>query len=244
MKRGEIAIEQDNRAGKVTYWLARGPQSQADRKGVSLAAYIHVLYGVLRQRGAKKILLIGCGGGTLATMLARSRAEATMLAKRKAQITMLDIDPMSFALARRYFHLPDSVACHVIDGAKFLRTSTERYDAIVLDAYGKDGVPRHLLRQSFFVTVKARLAPKGLFMINLLAADDEDRRPDKIGFRVNGTFSQVLLCDAEGELDRNVVLLAGRVKGLKRPRLSLRPTRGADGLSAELSRYDFRGLKP
>ncbi len=40
-KRGEIVIEQDNRGGQVTYWLARGPQSLADRKGVSLAPYIH-----------------------------------------------------------------------------------------------------------------------------------------------------------------------------------------------------------
>jgi hypothetical protein len=76
MKRGEIVIEQDNRSGGVTYWLARGPQSLADRTGISLAPYIHVLYGILRPARAKTILLIGCGGGTLATMLARSRAGA------------------------------------------------------------------------------------------------------------------------------------------------------------------------
>jgi spermidine synthase len=234
MKRREIVIEQDNRAGQVTYWLARGPQSLAGRNGVSLAAYIHALYFFLRAARARKILLIGCGGGTLATMLAR--------AAPRPQITMLDVDAMSFELARRYFHLPDSVACHVMDGAKFLRAATGRYDAIVLDAFGEDGVPRHLLRESFFAAVKAHLSRDGLFLVNLLAADDEDRRPDKIGFRLNRIFSQVRLCDAEAELDRNVLLLAGRVKTLKRPRLLLRPTRGADALSAELKGYDFRHL--
>lgn len=233
MKRGEIVIEQDNRAGGVTYWLGRGPQSLADRKGVSLAPYIHAMYGVLRQNRAKRILLIGCGGGTLATMLARSGRK----------ITMLDVDPMSFELARRYFHLPSSVTCHVADGARFLRMAAGRYDAIVLDAFGADGIPRHLMRKSFFASVKAHLTRSGIFLINCLAQDDDDRAPDRIGFRLKGSFSQVALCDAEGELDRNVLVLAGRVKGLKRPRLLLRPARGADGLSAELKRYDFRDLK-
>lgn len=232
MKRGEIVIEQDNRAGQVTYWQARGPQSLADRRGVSLAAYIHVMYGFLRRKRAGKILLIGCGGGTLATMLHRSGA----------QVTMLDVDPLSFELARRYFHLPAGVACHVADGARFLRDSDQRWDGIVLDAFGKNGVPRHLLRDTFFADVKARLGASGMFLINLIAADDDDRRPDRIGFRLKQIFSRVTLCDAEGELDRNVVLLAGRVKDLPRPRLYLKPARGADGLSAELKRYDFRHL--
>jgi spermidine synthase len=202
------------------------------------------MYGFLRQKKAKKILLIGCGGGTLATMLARSRAGATMLARGRADITMLDVDPLSFELARRYFHLPDSVTCHVADGAKFLRAGTERYDAIVLDAFGVGGAPRHLMRKSFFASVKARLSRSGIFLINCLAEDDEDRAPDRIGFRLKGIFSQVALCDAEGELDRNVLVLAGGVKKLKRPQLTLRPARGADGVSAELKCYDFRGLRP
>ena len=75
MKRSEIVIEQDNRAGAVTYWLGRGPQSLADRRGISLAAYIHALYGLVRGAKAKTVLLIGCGGGTLGKMmLARPRA--------------------------------------------------------------------------------------------------------------------------------------------------------------------------
>ena len=164
-KRGEVVIEQDNRSGGVTYWLARGPQSLADRKGISLAPYIHALYGFLRQADAKNILLIGCGGGTLATMLAKSGAA----------ITMLDVDPLSFALARRYFHLPKSIACHVADGAAFLRASDQRYDAIVLDAWGEGGVPRHLLHAAFFGLVKSRLSRGGVFLINLIAADDDDK---------------------------------------------------------------------
>jgi spermidine synthase len=240
MKRSEIVIEQDNRAGAVTYWLGRGPQSLADRRGISLAAYIHALYGLVRETKAKTVLLIGCGGGTLATMLARSRAG--MLAKSGVAVTMLDIDPISFALARRYFHLPASVECHAADGAKFLRGCTQRYDAIVLDAYGARGVPSHFLRQGFFELVKAHLTPKGIFLVNLIAADDDDRRPDRIGWRLRTVFPAVRVLDAEGEVDRNVLLVAGRVRGLRRPRLLLKPGRDADALSVGLKSYNFRHL--
>jgi spermidine synthase len=232
-KRGEIVIEQDNQSGGVTYWLARGPQSLADRKGISLAAYIHALYGFLRQARPRTILLIGCGGGTL----------GTMLAKGGATVTMLDVDPLSFDLARRYFHLPKSIACHVADGAAFLRGNAARYDAIVLDAYGEDGVPRHLLRGAFFGLMKSRLAGGGIFLINMIAADDDDKAPDRAGWRLKRVFASVRVCDAEGELDRNVLLLAGRVGNLKRPRLVLRPARGSGELAAELKCFDFRHLR-
>ncbi len=84
-------------------------------------------------------------------------------------------DPLSFALARRYFHLPKSIACHVADGAAFLKAGERRYDAIVLDAWGEGGVPRHLLRTAFFSLVKSRLGRGGIFLINLIAADDDDK---------------------------------------------------------------------
>ena len=236
--RSEIVIEQDNRSGGVTYWLARGPQSLADRSGVSLAAYIHGLYGFLRQARAKNILLIGCGGGTLATMLAKSGAPQVQI-----KVTMLDIDPLSFELARRYFRLPKSIACHVADGAAFLRGQPMRYDAIVLDAWGEGGVPRHLLSAAFFKLVKSRLARGGIFLINMIVADDDDKTPDRVGWRLKRVFPRARICDTEGELDRNVLLLAGTVRNLKRPRLWLRPERGSGELAAELKRFDFRHLR-
>jgi spermidine synthase len=242
VKQSQIVIEQDNRSGDFTYWLARGPQSLAGRDGVSLAAYIHALYGFLRQARAEKILLIGCGGGTLATMLARSRAGAA-LRKSAATLTIVDIDPLSFELARRYFRLPKSIACHVADGAAFLRSQDTHYDAIVLDAYGEGGVPRHLMRGAFFELVKSRLVRGGIFLINMIGADDDDKRPDRVAWRLRRSFASVRICDAEGELDRNVLLLAGRVRNLKRPRLYMRPARGTGELVAELKRFDFRHLR-
>src|ERR1051326_7293913 len=93
-----IAIEQNNASGKLSYWEGGDHQSEADRDGVSLAPYIHALYGFLVQARVGNVLMIGAAGGTLATMLRR----------RDVHVTMVDISPAAFAIARHYFKLPRS----------------------------------------------------------------------------------------------------------------------------------------
>lgn len=174
MKRRQIVIQQDNQGGGVSYREGGAHHSVADRDGVSLAAYIHALYGLVRQSGARQILMIGCGGGTLATMLKRAGVA----------ITLVDNDPLSFEIARTYFHLPETATCELGDGAAFLRRTKERYDAIVLDAYGGGRVPRHLVTASFFGLVRARLTRGGIFAMNVIVRDDDDRAADRIGYRL------------------------------------------------------------
>src|SRR5262245_53658717 len=84
-------------------------QSEADANGISLVASIHAHVGLLRQARSETVLMIGCGGGTL----------ATMLTKTGCTLTVVDIDPQAFLLARRYFGFPDSVTCRVADGAQY-----------------------------------------------------------------------------------------------------------------------------
>jgi spermidine synthase len=95
-------------------------------------AYIHAIYDLLLQAGCREVLMIGCGGGTLATMLHRA----------SVKVTIADIDSWSFRLARQYFQLPADVACHAVDGAAFLSARHNRYDGIVLDAY-EGRIPPH-----------------------------------------------------------------------------------------------------
>jgi hypothetical protein len=166
-----------------------------------------------------------------------------MLARARIRVTMLDIDAASFEIARRYFHLPDSVACHVADGRAFLRRTAERYDAIVLDAYSNETIPRHFLTTAFLASAKAHLRRRGIFLMNLLAADDEDRTPDRIAGLLRKTWRQVRLLDAVGWDDRNAVAIAGAVANLKRPHLLLRPRRGARTVAAGLRALDFRKLR-
>ena len=120
-------IIQDSHTGKVSYWQKEYHQSAADAHGVSTADYIHAMYFFLMQARVRDVLMIGCGGGTLATMLTRSNVA----------VTVVDLHKLSFYIARKYFHLPDAVTCHVADGIQYLKANRCRHDALVLDAFGE-----------------------------------------------------------------------------------------------------------
>jgi len=205
----------------------------ADRHGVSLAEYIHALFGLVRQKRARHVLMIGCAGGTLATMLSRAGV----------QVTLVDIDPLSFQIARRYFHLPQTVDCHARDGAAFLRRRPVRYDAIILDAFADEIIPPHLLTDGFFRLVKARLNRGGLFLVNIVVMDDDDPTPDRIAGAMKKVWRKVRLLDADGFENRNAVAMGGAVKDLKRPRLLMKPATGAGALAKSLAQLSFRPLR-
>jgi spermidine synthase len=227
-------VAQDNRTGGISYWQAQDHQSVADRNGVSLAEYIHALFGLAMQKRPRHVLMIGCGGGTLANMLSRVGVA----------VTLVDIDPLSFEIARRYFHMPATVECHAGDGADFLRRQTNRYDAIVLDAFADEVIPPHFLKKHFFRLVKSRLKRGGLFLVNIVVMDDEDPMPDRIARAMKEVWRGVRLLDADGFENRNAIAVAGSVTGLKRPRLRMAPSVGARALTKSLSQLSFRLLRP
>jgi SAM-dependent methyltransferase len=227
-------IEHNNITGRVAY-LERGViQSAADSNGVSLGDYIHAMYAFIRQRACRDVLMIGCGGGTLATMLSRAGVK----------VTMVDINPRSFEIARRYFCLPDGVACHVDDGAAFLRRHHTRYDAIVLDAYDGRDIPAQFRRRAFFALARSRLRPgRALFLANMVVEDDDDRRPDRFAVLMRQTWRDVRILDSEDWTKRNAVLAAGSVRTLRRPRLLVPPKRYAKAIAAELKSMNFRAIR-
>ncbi|MGH6871784.1 MAG: spermidine synthase [Rhizomicrobium sp.] len=229
-----LVIEQDNATGGVSFWERADNQSAADRNGVSTAYYIHALFGLLRQAGSRRVLMIGCGGGTLATMLERTGAD----------VTLVDVSAASFAIARRYFHLPDSVACHVADGRDFLRRDSGRYDGIVVDAFADRAIPAQFLKSAFFDLAKARLAAGGgVFLMNVLVASDADKAPERIARRMAGVWRHVRFLDAVGWPDRNAIALAGAVQRLAPPTLSMPPLGDTREIAAGLAALDFRRLR-
>ena len=229
-----FAIEQHNATGSVSYWQRGDHQSQADRNGTSLAEYIHAIFGFLRQAKCRRVLMIGCGGGTLATMLHRAGARATVL----------DIDPASFEIARNYFHMPAEIECHVAEGAAFLRRTRRRFDGIVLDAFADGEIPAQFLTPAFFALAKRKMRSRGaLFLANVIVDDDDDRTPDRMARTMKGAWRHVRLLDCDGWLDRNAVVVAGAASRLKRPRLLMPPRHGAPKLARGLKDLVFRALR-
>jgi spermidine synthase len=227
-------IVQDNRSGGVCYWQQEYRQSEADGRGISTADYIHAMFFFLRQAKAKDVLMIGCGGGTLATML--TRAGVT--------VTVVDLNRLSFDIARDYFHLPPDVACHVADGLAWLKAHPSRHDAIVLDAFGAGGMPDKFRTTAFFRLARSRLKARGgLFLMNVIVDDDDDGAPDDLVRIMRKLWSRVRLLDTDGWVDRNAVIAAGAVGKLKKPRILMAPRPGAAKLKRALRVLDWRRIR-
>lgn len=229
-KFGTITVSKKKSTSTITYEQGGYCQSEADANGVSLAAYIHAIFGLIRQTKARKILIIGCAGGTLATMLARAGCE----------VTLVDVEPHSFALARRHFALPDSVECRVADGKSFFYSDTDRYDAIVLDAFEGDHIPAHLRSLPFYYLVADRLAGSGVVLTNVHVKNDADRHPDRIAACLSKAFQDVRLLDSEGQECRNAIVMAGAVSRLALPAIITPPMAGHTEIKAELQTLKFR----
>ncbi len=229
-----FVVEVNNATGGISFWERSDNHSIADRRGVSTVDYIHAMYGFLRQAKSRDVLMIGCGGGTLATMLRRVGVK----------VVVADIDGRNFEIARRYFHMPADVECHIADGEAFLRRDPRKYDAIVLDAYTDNDIPRHFQKRRFFNLLKSRLrSRKAIVLVNLMATDDDDHGPDRIARLMRRTWSRVRLLDAKGWEGRNVVAVAGAVAKLGRPRLLMRPDHCAKSLAGELRGLEFRPVR-
>ena len=224
-------IIRDDTTGKVSYWQGEYHQSAADRNGVSTADYIHAMYFFLMQAQVRDVLMIGCGGGTLATMLAQAQVA----------VTVVDLHKFSFDIARKYFQLPEAVRCHVADGIQYLKDNRRRHDAIVLDAFGQNGMPSDFMQPAFFKLARSRLnARDSLFLMNVIVEDDDDRTPDILVRAMRAQWGRVRLLDTDGWTDRNAVIAAGAVTNLKKPKVLLPPRPGGAKLERQLDILDWR----
>jgi predicted membrane-bound spermidine synthase len=113
----------------------------------------------LLDRPAKKIAILGNAGGTT--------ARAFGVYYKDVNIDGVEIDPVVTDVAKRYFGLGDNPRLNVItaDARPFLRSSTEKYDLIFVDAYRQPYVPFYLA---------TALAPGGILALNVSTVPGND----------------------------------------------------------------------
>jgi spermidine synthase len=129
----------------------------------SVVGYDEALLASLAFRpGIRRVCVIGLGGGSFSRAFARMRPEA--------EIDTVEIDPVVRDLALEYFLYRESerVRTVIADGRVFLAQPGPAYDLIVLDAFNSTGVPFHLTTREFFVTLRRRLSPDGIFAANFV----------------------------------------------------------------------------
>jgi spermidine synthase len=154
----------------------------------------------------KRVLMIGLGGGSVQR---RYQHYHTNLV-----VDTVELDPVVIDVAKKYFGVAESPThkIHRDDGRVFLRRTTERYDAIILDAYttGRYGssIPPHMTTKEFFTLAGERLGTNGVLAFNVIG---QTRGPgaDLVGAlhrTLQEVFPQVYMFPANSS--QNIVFVA------------------------------------
>ena len=191
---GLIEVVEFQKDGSRLYFEEGVHQSKAAADGESSYTYVKLMDVLLSP--ASNVLVLGCGGGTLGTMLFR----------QGKRVTIVDHNPVSFVIARKFFALPDGVQCFVADFREFLFQSTTEFDGIAIDVGG----PGFSFADEFDLptcrAVRAALVPGGRIVMNMLADHDFDPTPDRIANRLSGGNLQAQIFDEPGIPSRNAVI--------------------------------------
>lgn len=136
--------------------------------------YVDMLHlGMLMtERPPTDMLVIGCGGGVGPRMFKENYPDHVR------NIDVVDIDPWVFKLAEKWFKYPfsgdDVIKSHVLDGRMYveqLADPQKKWDYIIMDAYSSGGrIPKHLITEEFFRTIRDRTTDDGVMVINVISA--------------------------------------------------------------------------
>lgn len=160
-----IRIEEDDEARYM--YFDRTLQSAMTLKDPTALRLIYSRYtslGFAFRPDAKKMLLIGLGGGSIPKKINKEFPNI--------EIDAVEIDPEVIKLAKDHFNVKESklLRLHAQDGRLFLTRAQAQYDIIMLDAYFTDSMPFHLATKQFFELAHRKLTPNGIIVANLISA--------------------------------------------------------------------------
>jgi spermidine synthase len=137
-------------------------------------------------RPLERVAILGNAAGTTARALGVYYPEA--------DVDGVELDPAVSRVGRRYFGMEDNprLTVHDADARPYLRSTDERYDLIVVDAYHQPYVPFYLATREFFALARERLAPGGIVALNVAAVPDDKRLVHAIGRTMAAELPQVL----------------------------------------------------
>jgi spermidine synthase len=204
-------------------------QSQATGDGELPFAYVRLMAGILSR--ATNVLLLGCGGGTLATMMVRDGKG----------VTVVDRNPISFQIAERFFGMPPGVTCVCADFRDFLRECQFRFDGIGIDISGPGFDAAASFDPATCTLVRARLSDRGRIAMNVSAASDVDPAPDRIAALLAGNTLRAWIFDHPGRGERNAILACRPERSFKeRDLLGTAETPDEDAWVCRRTRLELR----
>lgn len=112
----------------------------------------------------KNALVVGLGGG----LIPRGYEQ------RGIKTDIVEIDEDVVHLAEKYFNFKVSGEKYIEDARQFFLTKEKKYDYIVLDAFGGESTPSHLLSLEACQLMKSRMSNGAVLSLNIISSLTED----------------------------------------------------------------------
>jgi spermidine synthase len=124
--------------------------------------YMHLALAL--KSDAKRVLVLGLGGGAITKRFWRDYPGVT--------VDSVEIDPVVVDVARKYFWLPEDERSRVFveDARRYVQSTDETYDIVIVDAYYSDSLPFHLTTDEFLRELKAVMAADGVVAYNVISS--------------------------------------------------------------------------
>jgi spermidine synthase len=128
--------------------------------------------------------LVGLGGGSVVKRFARDGW----------RVDAVEIDPVVTRVAREHFGLEDDeAAVYHMDGRRFLATTGETFDLVIMDAFGSSSIPFHLVTRESFALIRSRLSPGGILAMNIEATGWHDILVHSLAATTQAVFAHVVV---------------------------------------------------
>ena len=126
-----------------------------------------VLPFAARSSPPRAVAILGNAAGTTARALGRYFPATT--------VDAVEIDSELTTLGRRWFDLRNPrMRVHHEDARPYLRRTSARYDAIMVDVYRQPYIPFYLATREFFELVRDHLTPGGTVIVNVGHPEGQD----------------------------------------------------------------------
>ncbi len=195
--RGEIRVLEEATTGARHYEEGGITQSRVLPGGEAGVAYVRLMAELLDRGGA--VLLLGCGGGALATMLHR----------RGCRVTVVEANPLSFHLARTFFWMPGGIECIVADMRELAAPPAGSIGGIGIDVGGPQFSYEDVITAAAIARLRGSLREGGRIAVNISLEAPDDPVPGRIADRLAAEGLEVWAFNEHPVSDElNVVLLA------------------------------------
>lgn len=112
----------------------------------------------------KDCLVVGLGPGVI----------PNLFESMGVRTDVVDIDPIVVDMAQKHFGFNNSGEVYIEDARYYLTRNQKKYDYLILDVFGGDTAPSHIVSLEAFRLMKEDLDPRGVLGMNLVANASND----------------------------------------------------------------------